>query len=340
MKKYFIAISVVFLIVVSNVHAKGKADSPGSIPSETNSPIVQPPSVLKAGALVGPSGLGMAYMFSNTPTIGDTAVQYETFGSVDILLPKLLNGDIDIGILPPNVAAKLFNANPESVVALATVGNSMLTLITKDDSIDELSDLAGKTVSVAGQGSTPDYVFKTLIKANKINHESITLDYSIPTPEIAAAIISDKIQYALVPEPFATVAVLNSTAAGKPVKRVLFFKDLWEKAGFGDDFPMTLCVARADFAKKHPESVKLFLDNYRKSIEWTLEHPSEAGPVVEKANLGLKGAIATKSIPFCNFVFIPASENKNNIEKLLEAFLEFSPVAIGGKLPDEGFYWK
>lgn len=296
-------------------------------------------SVIKVGALAGPSGVGMAYMFTNTEALDTTKIEYEVLASVDVLLPKLINGDLDIGILPPNVAAKLYNANPNSIVALATVGNSMLTLITKDPSITSLSDLKEKTVSVAGQGSTPDYVFQTLIKANRIAPDSIILDYSIPTTEIAAALIGNKIKYALVPEPFATVAILNSQAEN-PILRALSIKTLWNEQQFGQDFPMTLCVARKEFATKYPEQLQKFLDAYKYSIEWTVANPKEAGPYVENSGFGLKSAIVTKAIPNSNYVFIPATEAKKDIEKLLETFLEFSPISIGNKLPDNGFYWK
>lgn len=293
---------------------------------------------VRVGALVGPSGVGMAYLFENSLTINGMSYEYETYASVDILLPKLINGDLDIGILPPNVAVKLYNSDPNSIVALATVGNGMLSLISKDTSINTLKDLEGKSITVAGQGSTPEYVLRTLLQQEKI--ESVDLDFSIPNSEIAAAIISGKIEYALVPEPFATVAVLNSKSSEKPVFKVLNIKQIWQEHNDSKDFPMTLCVSRSNFARSNPLIIESFLNEYKLAIEWTVSTPNEAGVFVEKAGLGLKAPIASQAIPSSNYVFARITEQRKELEDLLSVFLNYAPIAIGGKYPDENFYYK
>lgn len=332
MKKLYILFFIA--ICAFTAFSRGKVDF-----NETNKTSV--PKEMRIAALAGPSGMGMAYLFENNPTISEqTEVTFEIASSVDVLLPKLINGDVDIGILPPNVAAKLYNVNPQSIVAGAIVGNGMVTLVTRDSSISSLADLAGKTITVAGQGATPEFVFRTLLAKTEIPATDVTLDFSLPYPEIASALISDKISYALVPEPFATVAVLNGSSGDKPVKRVLSLQNEWKNAGLGDSFPMTLCVINKDYAQAHPEAVRIFLEAYEKSIEWTVTNPQDAGVLVEKYSLGLKAPIAAKSIPQAQYVFISAINGKAAIENLLSVFLEFAPVAIGGKLPDEGFYFK
>ncbi len=323
---------IVLILTVSIAAAGGKKEI---------KPVENVPATLRAAALVGPSGIGMAYLFGNPPELGSpTVVTFEAAGSVDVLLPKLIKGDIDIGILPPNVAAKLYNLAPESVVVGAVVGNGMITLITRDPAITSLSDLAGKTVSVVGQGATPEYVMRTLLSRAGLAEGSVNLDYSLPAAEIAAALISNKISYALVPEPFATIAVMNGTTGDNPVRRAILLRDVWNADGLGFDFPMTLCVIRKEYADKYPAAVGKFLDAYRNSINWTIANPLEAGKFVENAGLGLKAPVASKAIPFSNYAFMTAVEGRASIEKLLSVFLGFAPEAIGGKLPDDGFYFK
>lgn len=329
MKKFYLLF--ILCLIVSTITAGGK--------KEENVTKIYPDSV-RVAAFVGPSGIGMARLFSQPPALtGVSSVSFEATGSVDVLLPKLLNGDIDIGILPPNVAAKLYNVNPNSIVAGAIVGKGMLSIITKDSTITSLEDLAGKTVYVAGQGSTPEYVFITLLAKHNLQ-DSVECNFSIPNPELAAALLSNKISFALVPEPFATVAVLNGANSDKPVRRAIKLLDYWKASDFGEDFPMTLCVINSNFAKKYPETVKEFLASYKEAIEWTVANPVDAGALVEAVGLGLKAPIASKAIPECNFAYIPAYEGKPMIEALLKTFLTFSPESVGGKLPDNGFYFK
>ncbi len=331
MKKH-VAFALFYILAAFTAFGSGKLDH--KAPGKT-------PTAVHVAALAGPSGIGMARLMSAPPTLGDSVpCEFEIAGSVDVLLPKLVNGDADIGILPPNVAAKLYNANPDSILAAAIVGNGMISLVTRDEGIASLEDLAGKTVSVAGQGATPEYVLRALLSARGMPADSVTTDFSVPVPEIAAALVSDKIQYALLPEPFATVAVLNGKNGTSPVAKALSMKELWSDTGFGDDFPMTLCVVRADFARDYPELLREFLGAYRQSIEWTVANPAEAGALSEKAGFGLKAAIATKAIPSSNYVYIDAKAGKASIESLLSVFLEYAPAAVGGKLPDDNFYFK
>lgn len=328
-KRIFACFAAVFILY--SVSASGKLDTPKK----------QMPQTVRIGVLAGPSGLGLAKLISSPPVLADTTVcAFEVVGSVDALLPKLVNGDLDVGILPPNVAAKLYNLNPSSLVAAAVVGNGMISLVTRDPAIKTLSDLEGKSVSVAGQGATPEYVMRTLMDSAGMPAEAVSLDFSIPTPNIAAALVSDKIEYALLPEPFATVAVMNGKNGDAPVQKALSIRTIWEASGLGNDFPMTLCVADAGFAREYPELTRAFLDAYQGSIEWTVQNPAEAGPLAEAVGLGLKAAIASKAIPSCNFVFNTAEEGKPEIEALLSTFLKYAPAAIGGKLPDDGFYFK
>jgi len=78
-----------------------------------------------------------------------------------MVVAKLLNGEIDAGVLPINVAAKLYNAGVP-IQALAVVGNGMVKFLTTDPAIDDLSDISGKTIYIAGQKATPDYLFQYL----------------------------------------------------------------------------------------------------------------------------------------------------------------------------------
>lgn len=293
------------------------------------------PDEVNIAALNGPSGIGMSYLFETKPVLNGAESNYEVVASADVLLPKLLKGEVDIGILPPNAAAKVYNKNKGAIVMGAIVGEGMLSIVSTDDSVTSLASLKGKKLTVAGQGATPEYMIRYLAAKEGISLEGgpdgIELDFSIPNPEIAAAIASGKIQNALVPEPFATVACTNA----KNCRRAVNIQELWGK----DNYPMTVVVINAKFASEYPETVQKFLDAYKDSIYWTNTFPVAAGALVEKYTLGLKAMIAAKAIPNANFTFSYAKDSKEKIESLLSVFLNFAPEAIGGKLPDSGFYF-
>ncbi len=281
----------------------------------------------KIGVLNGPSGIPCAYLMENSKKY-----EFENFASAQAELPKLIKGEIDIGFLPPNAAAKVFNSSKGAVIALGIAGNGNLFLISKDDSVKSLKDLAGKTVACAGQGATPEYMMNYLLAKNGV--EGVNLDFSTPNPNIAAALIEGKFDYALVPEPFATVAEKKSA----DVKRVLNIQEEFAKVD-GGDFPMTLLVVNAKYAKNHKKQIKKFLKDFEKAGEWTVKNPLEAGKLVEAHNLGLKAPVASSAIPNAAYTWKPAKSGRADIERLLKIFMDFAPESVGGKLPADGFYW-
>lgn len=340
-------LAAIVLLLVLPVTAGGKkevteqgqtgAQSVSQSATQTQS---EKPSVLRAVALNGPSGIPMSYLFENHPDLNGVESTFETVASADVLLPKLLKGELDIGILPPNAAAKVYTKNNGAIVMGAVVGQGMLNLITKDTSIKSLQDLKGKTVSVAGQGATPEYVFRYILAQNGIamdsGEDSVKLDFSIPSAELATALLSDKTLYAVVPEPFSTVATTKDSTVIRAINIQEEFNKLFSNI---ENFPMTVVVIRSEFASKYPETVRSFLASYKEAIEWANANPAECGQLVEKHTLGLKAAIATKAIPNAAFIYQSAADSRQSIEQLLNVFLSFSPESIGGSLPSDGFYF-
>jgi NitT/TauT family transport system substrate-binding protein len=197
-------------------------------------------------------------------------------------------------------------------------------------------------VYVAGQGATPDYLTRYLLSAQGIaigeSAGAVALDFSIPAAEIAPALISGKIDYAVVPEPFSTVITSNNAA----FRRAIDFQKEYSAALKDPSavYPMTALVVRAEFAQKYPETLKLFLQAMEKAVAWTNENPADAGSLVQKHTLGLQAPIAARAIPTAAFVYSGAEKARPGVERLLEIFLQNDPSSVGGKLPDRGFYVK
>jgi len=296
---------------------------------------------LHASSLVGPTGIPVAYMYENTPQIQNTKVTFETFASPAALLPKMIKGEVDIGFLPANAAAKAFTATKGAVIAAGISGTGTITLITKDASVKTFTDLKGKKVAVAGQGATPEYMFRYLLAANNVKEgtgaDAVELDFSIETSKLAAELLSGRVQYAVVPEPFATVASIKDAS----VIRAIDFQVEYAKINGKDTvYPLTLIVVRKSFAAEHPDTVRAFLDAYKKSTDWTIANPQKSGALVQKYTLGLAAPVVAKAVPACNFVCIDAQTGRAAIEKLLNIFLQFAPESVGGSLPADSFYFK
>jgi NitT/TauT family transport system substrate-binding protein len=355
MKKTYvfkIAAIACFLSVSAVLSAGGKKDSVSPDRNQASSAETEDSTVpsghpavsadsLRVGSLNGPTGIPLAYLYENHPDLGGVETVFQSYASPAALLPKMIKGEVDIGFLPANVAAKVYLKNNGAIVAAGITGNGNVVLVTEDPGIASLADLKGKTVEVAGQGATPDYMFRYLLSKNGIavgtGDNMVQPDYSIETSRIGAELISGKIRYAVVPEPFATVVTMRD----KNFIRAINFQTEYEKIeGAGQTYPLTLMVVRAGYAAEHPETVRAFIAAYRKSTEWTITNPNKAGVLVQKYTLGLMAPIVARAIPNSQYVFIDAVSGRASIEKLLDIFLQFAPESVGGVLPDDGFYFK
>lgn len=294
---------------------------------------------IRVGILNGPSCIPSAYLMENIVSVEDEELTFTKYADALSLVPKLLKNEIDIGFLPVNVAAKVYNSSKKSLVCAAVVGEGNISLITKDKSITSVSDLNGKTVYVAGAGATPDYLFKYILSANGMSYDGdakdINLEFSIPTAQLAAQLISDKIQYAVVPEPFTTIAQMNNKDIIAPVN---FQKEFLNITG-SENYPLTVMVVSKKFAKTNTEALNQFLNLYSEAVDYTLNNAIEIGQLCEKFELGLKSTVVANAIPYANFTFGRAIDEKDHIEDFLKIFMSNDTSSIGGNLPDEDFYY-
>ncbi|MDR2052218.1 MAG: ABC transporter substrate-binding protein [Treponema sp.] len=294
------------------------------------------PIPLVINAIKGPSGVGMIGLFENPPQIPGYEVSVEAFGQADIIAAKFISGEAKIGILPPNVAAKIASSGKNVQIA-AIVGAGMISLITGDPSIQSIGDIKGKTVEAAGQGATPEYVFRHILKARGIDPDKdLKLTFTLAYPEIAQSLIAGRLSLALLVEPFVTMALRENPA----LRQVGDIQEEWVKAGGNSNYPMTALVVDGDFARENKNAVGIILRDYKISTEWVLSHPAEAGQLVEKFELGLRAPVVQAVVPRSNYVFLSAREARPAIESLFSVFLENNPASIGGKLPESGFYYQ
>jgi NitT/TauT family transport system substrate-binding protein len=285
-------------------------------------------------ALKGPSGIGLIKLFDNPPEVAGFKVQMIAVPSADIMAAKVISGEYDLAVLPINMAAKLRAAGLPLVLA-AIVGDGMVSFLSADPSIRQLADLRGKEIFVAGQGATPDYLMqKLLARAGLDPAKDLHLSYSLPYPEMAAAIAGGRIQYAVLPEPFATLALSANPKLSTP----LDIDALWKAATGQASYPMTALVVNAKLAAEAPGAIRSLLAAASASIDFVKAQPAAAGLLVEKNEMGLKAPVAEKAIPRSAYVFSSGRDSRQAVEALLKVFLETAPDSIGGRLPDDAFY--
>lgn len=287
--------------------------------------------------LAGPSSIPLLYMKENTTKIAGYTVLWQDCTDAKQELPKLLNGEVDIGFLPPNISAKVFNQTGK-ITNLGVCGNGMVYLITKDENLTALSQLKGKKIAVAGMGATPDYLFKYILQNNDIALDTVDLDFSIPNAQIAAMLLTGKVDYAVVPEPFATVACKKDPQVRRAFDLQQEYANIAKTTG---DFPMTLMVGTQSFTsdKSSAKVIKALQQEYDKAQKWTKEHCKEAALLSQKYGLSLSSTVVESAIPNAAFVYETPLASRKRLEAFLSVFMQFDSTSVGEKLPGDAFYF-
>ena len=257
--------------------------------------------------------------------------------AADELLGKMVSGDLDIALIPANVASVLYNKTEGgiSVVDINTLG--VLDIVASDDSIQSIADLKGKTLYLTGKGTTPDYVIRYLLSANGLTEDDVTLEFKSEATEVAAVLKEQPDAIGLLPQPFVTAAC----AQNEDLKIVLDLTKEWQavQGEGGSQLVTGVTVVRDGFLEQNQPLVDAFLEEHQTSTEFTLSDPAAASELIAAQGIIEKAPVAQKALPYCNIVCITGDEMKAALSGYLQVLADQDPQAVGGKLPGDDFYY-
>lgn len=295
---------------------------------------------IRIGSLKGPTSMGLVFLMEMSEN-GKTANDYEftMVTAADELLPKVISGELDMALLPANVASVLYNRmdGAISVIDINTLG--VLYAVTADDSIQSIADLKGRTIYMTGKGTTPDYVFRYLLSENGLSDSDLTLEYKSEPTEVAALLQQEDGAVGVLPQPFVTAVC----AQNKDLKTPLDLTAEWDKTQKSSSSPSRMVtgvtVVRNDFLEKEPEAVKIFLSEHEKSAAYTKEQTQKAAELVVKTGIIEKAPIAELALPKCNITCITGTQMKDALSGYLQVLYDQDPKSVGGELPGDEFYY-
>ncbi len=284
--------------------------------------------------LKGPTGMGAAYLMSkNEEGKADNKYTFTLESAPDAVVAGIVKGEFDIAAVPTNLAATLYARDGVDVVAAAINTLGVLYIVENGNTVNSVSDLAGKKVVMSGQGTAADAVLTRLIAAKVADPSSVTVDYVSEHSEAVTQAVSGAYDIAVLPEPFVTTILSKSDKFRVAVN----LTTEWEGAGYG-----TLCmggiIASKKFATEHPDALDRFLKEYKESVDYVNANVKEAAALIEKYDIA-KAAVAEKAIPNCNIVCITGADMKTKLNGFFEQLNAFNPKLIGGKIPGDYLYY-
>lgn len=293
---------------------------------------------VRVAALNGPTGMGMVKLIEDGSE-GKTKLNYDftLTGSPDDLNGKIINGEVDIAAVPTNLAMVLHNRTDGQVQLAAVNTLGVLYLLENGDSISTIEDLKDKTVNVSGKGSMPDFLFRYLLDKNNLKAgEDVSVDFTLEHADLGAAVAQGDVEIALLPQPHVTTAMMKN----ENVKIALDVTKEWEKATGGKELIMGVIIVQKEFAEKNKELLDKFLDEYKESVNFVNSNTDEASKLIEKYGILPNAQVAKNAIPYSNIVYRDAIDAKESLQEIYEILYSFEPNSVGGKIADDGFYYK
>ncbi|MBQ3080684.1 MAG: ABC transporter substrate-binding protein [Clostridia bacterium] len=292
---------------------------------------------VRVAALMGPTGMGLVKLMKDAEGTGE--YEFTLAGAADMIVPKLMKGEIDMACVPANLASILYKNTNQQVQVLAVNTLGVIYIVERGDTIHSIEDLKGRTVYASGKGSTPEYALNYLLDMHGIDvAKDLTVEYMSEHAECLTALVNNENAVAMLPQPFVTVAQTKLN----DIRIALDFSGEWDALQTDSETPSGMItgvvVARNDFVNNNPEKVDKFLADYAASVQFVNENVEEAAKLVGEYEI-VAEAVAVKAIPYCNIVCITGEEMHSKLSGYLTVLHEQNPEAVGGNVPGEDFYY-
>ena len=295
------------------------------------------PVTMRVGAMKGPTSMGLLFLMEKAEAGAcEDTYEFTMATAADELLPLMIKGELDIALVPANVAAVLYQKTNGgiSVIDINTLG--VLYFVTGDESVTSVADLKGKTIYLTGKGSTPEASIRYVLQLSGLTEGDYALEFKSEATEVAAVLAENPDAIGFLPQPFVTAAMMQNEA----LKVVLDMNEEWTKLqADGSSMVTGVTVVRNEFLKENEEVVKRFLEEHEESAAAINADVAKGAALAVEAGIVAKEPIAKKAIPECNIACVTGAEMKSALEKYLNVLAEFKAELVGGGVPGEDFYY-
>lgn len=292
---------------------------------------------VRVGGMKGPTTMGIVSL--GVPMLEkEEANTYEKtmVTAADELTAMVINEEVDIALVPANVASVLYNKTQGGVKVIDINTLGVLYVVECGDSISSIEDLKGRTVYLTGKGTSPDFVAQYLLNKHGLTTEDVKLEYKSEAAEVVSVLTEDENAVGLLPQPFVTVAGMQN----ENLRIALDLTAEWEAAqDDGSSLVTGVTVVRTSYLEEHEDAVKGFLADHEMSAAYTNENVEAAADMIVELGIVAKAPIAQKAIPYCNITYVDGAEMQEALSGYLQALYDLEPASIGGAMPGEDFYY-
>ncbi|MCD5416612.1 ABC transporter substrate-binding protein [Candidatus Bipolaricaulota bacterium] len=288
----------------------------------------------------GPLAIPMVYLVVNNrlSAIAEE-IDFSLWKNPGQLRAIVAGNQADFLTLPSNAAAMFYNKGLGVQLLDISVWN-ILSVISSDDTIASFSELVGKGIVIPFQGSMPDLLFRYIAQQQGLDPAvDFELQYAANPRLAAQLLLKGRVQHAVLPEPLATIVMLQTRGTERPLHRAVQFETELDALGVRAAIAGTVALAAI---QERPDLIDIFLAEYALAVAWVIANPDEAGRMAEEhlPELGFKAGPVAQSLRYIDWEFVPAGEARPYIDAFFTELMTLSPYVVGGALPGDGFFYQ
>lgn len=297
----------------------------------------------------GSPAIALAKLINDNAAPDGYTVNYSVVAGATQISTAIANKTADIAIAPTNIGATIYNKTG-AVKLYATVVQGALYMVGKEslagDTVQEkLASLKGQTVFNIGQGGTPDLTFKYILdhygiayQATDVEDESyVALRYVTDGSELLPMLKKGTAKYGILGEPAVSRANANTGTS-----TVFDIQELWKDVTGAQTtgFPQASVFVTTELLNgEHAALLSWLSAGLKDNAAWAKSNPATVSEVLaSKGSTSLNG-LTSGMIEACNLDYVSAVDAKQAVNTYLSALYGFAANTVGGKMPDDAFYY-
>lgn len=270
-------------------------------------------------------------------------MEFKIWTNPDQMRALALKGDVDFIATPTNVAANLYNRGADIRLLNVSIWG-VLWMVSRDNSLKTIADFKGKEIAMPFREDMPDIIFSKLAEESGLDpKKDFKLRYVSNPLDAMQLLIMRRVDHALLAEPAVSMALRKTKSF--PMK--IIAPDLYRSADLQEEWGKLLKrearIPQAGMAvinkKLSKHVIQRFTEEYKKATQWCIDNPDEAGKIVAKRIDLLTPEAVSDSIKVSQFKDVSAKDARAELEYFFNILHAKTPALIGGKLPDDGFYY-
>ncbi len=262
----------------------------------------------------------------------------------DQLKALVAGGQADFFAVPSNVGAMFYNKGIDVKLLNISIWRA-IWLVSRSNDKKTLADFKGEEIAMPFKGDMPHIVFMELARKQGLDPEKDFKLVYVPSPmDAAQKMIMRRVDNALLIDPAVSTVIEKSKSGASSIIAPDIYRSVDIQNEWGrlynteNELPFAGIMAGGEILKD-TALIQKFNIEYKKAAEWCMENPEETAKMVVKHIPQLNEKGVAEAMRNVTLKAVEANDAREKLEAFFTVLKNSKPALVGGKLPDDNFYF-